>query len=121
MTSEVSTDISALLSNTSAQTLILGVDTTGHIVQHDRNAAEILAHPSDALLGVELSSLLAGPESQGALLAGLLSAARSDREGTAVLTLRTGNAWVHALGYHAIAPHVLIDAPLMVKIFGVAP
>jgi len=90
VTSEVSTDISALLSNTSAQTLILGVDTTGHIVQHDRNAAEILAHPSDALLGVELSSLLAGPESQGALLAGLLSAARSDREGTAVLTLRTG-------------------------------
>ena len=38
-----------------------------------------------------------------------------------VLTLRTGNAWVHALGYHAVAPHVLIDAPLMVKIFGIAP
>jgi hypothetical protein len=37
-----------------------------------------------------------------------------------VLTLRTGNAWVHALGYHAIAPHVLVDAPLMVKVFGIA-
>jgi hypothetical protein len=37
-----------------------------------------------------------------------------------VLTLRTGNAWVHALGYHAIAPHVIVDAPLMVKIFGIA-
>jgi hypothetical protein len=34
-----------------------------------------------------------------------------------VLTLRTGNAWVHALGYHAVAPHVLVDAPLMVKVF----
>lgn len=33
------------------------------------------------------------------------------------LTLRTGNAWVHALGYHAIAPHVLVDAPLMAKVF----
>lgn len=37
-----------------------------------------------------------------------------------VLTLRTGNAWVHALGYHAIAPHVIVDAPLMVKIFRIA-
>jgi hypothetical protein len=36
-----------------------------------------------------------------------------------VLTLRTGNAWVHALSYHAIAPHVIVDAPLMVKIFGI--
>jgi hypothetical protein len=26
-----------------------------------------------------------------------------------VLTLRTGNAWVHVWGYHAIAPHVTID------------
>jgi hypothetical protein len=38
-----------------------------------------------------------------------------------VLTLRTGNAWVHALSYHAVAPHVIIDAPLMVKVFGIAP
>lgn len=34
-----------------------------------------------------------------------------------VLTLRTGNAWVHVWAYHAIAPHVIIDAPLMVKVF----
>ncbi len=37
-----------------------------------------------------------------------------------VLTLRTGNAWVHALGYHAIAPHVIVDAPLVVKMFRIA-
>jgi hypothetical protein len=37
-----------------------------------------------------------------------------------VLTLRTGNAWVHALSYHAVAPHVIVDTPLMVKVFGLA-
>jgi hypothetical protein len=35
------------------------------------------------------------------------------------ITLRTGNAWVHAIGYHAIAPHVLVDAPLIVNVFGI--
>jgi hypothetical protein len=35
-----------------------------------------------------------------------------------VITLRTGNAWVHAIAYHSIAPHTLVDAPLMVKVFG---
>lgn len=34
-----------------------------------------------------------------------------------VLTLRTGNAWVHVWAYHAIAPHTLADAPSVVKIF----
>jgi hypothetical protein len=38
-----------------------------------------------------------------------------------VLTLRSGNAWVHALSYHAVAPHVIIDAPLVVKVFSIAP
>jgi hypothetical protein len=37
-----------------------------------------------------------------------------------VITLRTGNAWVHALGYHAVAPHVLVDAPLVAKVFGIS-
>jgi hypothetical protein len=32
--------------------------------------------------------------------------------GLAALTLRTGTAWLHA-----IAPHVLVDTPLVVKIF----
>jgi len=35
------------------------------------------------------------------------------------VTLRTGNAWVHALGYHAIAPHVIVDAPLVARILGI--
>ena len=38
-----------------------------------------------------------------------------------VLTLRTGNAWVHAFGYHAFAPHVIVDTPLVVKSFGISP
>ncbi len=35
------------------------------------------------------------------------------------VTLRTGNAWVHAIAYHAIAPHVVVDAPLIVKAFAI--
>ncbi len=35
------------------------------------------------------------------------------------VTLRTGNAWVHVWAYHALAPHTLIDTPLMVRIFGI--
>ena len=34
-----------------------------------------------------------------------------------VLTLRTGNAWVHVWGYHALAPHTLIDTPHIVEAF----
>jgi hypothetical protein len=34
-----------------------------------------------------------------------------------VLTLRTGNAWVHVWAYHAIAPHTIVDTPLIVRIF----
>jgi hypothetical protein len=35
------------------------------------------------------------------------------------VTLRTGNAWVHAIGYHAIAPHVIADAPMIAKVFAI--
>ena len=35
------------------------------------------------------------------------------------VTLRTGNAWVHAIAYHAIAPHVVVDTPLVVKVFAI--
>ena len=90
MTAGITTEISALLSNTSARTLILGIDKAGRIIQHDRNAADILAYPRDGLLGVEFGNLIVGPSPPAAALDGLLSAALADREGTAVLTLRTG-------------------------------
>jgi hypothetical protein len=35
------------------------------------------------------------------------------------ITLRTGNAWVHAFAYHAIAPHVVADAPMIAKVFAI--
>lgn len=40
-----------------------------------------------------------------------------------VLTYRTGNPWVHMWAYHAIAPHVILDAPHFVDTgaTGVAP
>ncbi|MBQ1021832.1 hypothetical protein KBX71_28680 [Micromonospora sp. D93] len=33
------------------------------------------------------------------------------------LTVRTGNAWVHAWAYHAFAPHTMHDTGLIVRIF----
>lgn len=35
------------------------------------------------------------------------------------ITIRSANAWTHVWAYHAIAPHVLIDTPMFVKIFGI--
>jgi hypothetical protein len=34
-----------------------------------------------------------------------------------MLTLRTGNAWVHVWAYHALAPHTLADTPHVVHVF----
>lgn len=36
-----------------------------------------------------------------------------------VITLPTGNASVQAIAYHAIAPHVVLDTPLIAKVSGV--
>jgi serine phosphatase RsbU (regulator of sigma subunit) len=69
--------------------LILGIDQTGRIVQHDRNSLEILAPPDGVLLGAHLGDLVTAPALTGEPLAGLLEAARSGREATAVLTVRT--------------------------------
>jgi hypothetical protein len=33
------------------------------------------------------------------------------------LTMRTGNAWVHLWGFHAISPHVTVDTRLIVADF----
>jgi hypothetical protein len=35
------------------------------------------------------------------------------------LTARTGNAWVHVWGFHAISPHVTVDARLIVSDFDI--
>jgi GAF domain-containing protein len=81
--------ITALLSHTSVRTLILGIDQSGRIIQHDRNSQELLAPPGESLLGANLSDLVTAPAEAGASLKGLLDAARSGREATAVLALRT--------------------------------
>ncbi|WP_231650265.1 hypothetical protein [Gordonia sihwensis] len=35
------------------------------------------------------------------------------------ITIRSANAWTHLWAYHAIAPHTLLDTPMLVKIFGI--
>jgi len=85
-------EITALLSNTSVRTLILGIDQSGRIVQHDRNAPEILEHDSESLAGTPLSELVAGATGPGSPVEGLLEAARAGREATAVLAVRVRRA-----------------------------
>jgi len=88
---------SAVLANTSTRTLILGIDKAGRIRQHDRGAGDVLAggvlagEPS-ALIGTELSSLLAVPDGAPAsVLQSMIDGACSNREGTTVLSFRTAN------------------------------
>jgi hypothetical protein len=83
--------------------LILGIDYDGRIVQHDRNAPQILGREPEELLGAQLSDLTVrgahaettAENSHAARAAGLaaismlLEAIRSDREGSAMLTIST--------------------------------
>ncbi len=88
MASAVAAEVSALLANTSARTLILGIDKAGRVRQHDRSAGDVLAEPG-TLIGTELSSLLANPDAPGAAtLQGLIDSAISDRESSAALAFR---------------------------------
>ena len=83
----------------SVRTLMLGLDFEGRTVQHDRNAAKILARKPEDLLGtllIELTSAGSAGNTHGArqangaaAVAGLLEAIRSDREGSAILTIDT--------------------------------
>src|SRR6516162_10231509 len=86
--------------NSSVRTLILGIDRSGRIVQHDRTAPKILARSSDDLLGVHLNDITsrahggaagAGPGHSGDKerdpVGALLEAVKSEREGNAVLTV----------------------------------
>src|SRR5216683_2015754 len=77
------------LLNSSVRTIILGIDHSGQIVQHDRNAPKVLARSEDDLLGAHLSEVTADPAESQDALAGLLDAIGSDRESTAILTIGT--------------------------------
>ena len=97
----------------SVRTIILGIDYDGRIVQHDRNAPQILAREPEELLGAQLSDLTAGMGQGGgvtqangteagaapgradgaAAVSGLLEAIRSDREGSAMLTIDTRDGY----------------------------
>ncbi|HEX3514162.1 MAG TPA: SpoIIE family protein phosphatase [Trebonia sp.] len=75
--------------NTSVRTLILGIDRSGRIVQHDRTAPKILARSTDELLGVHLSDITANPSDRFTDISinMLLDALRSEREGNVVLSI----------------------------------
>jgi hypothetical protein len=51
----------------SVRTLILGIDRTGQIVQHDRTAPKILAPSGDDLIGVHLTDITATPSKDGGI------------------------------------------------------
>ncbi len=94
----VSEESPVSVATSSVRTLILGIDYDGRIVQHDRIAPQILARKPDELLGAQLSELTAGAQANAsggrntdgdATISGLLEAIRSDREGSAMLTIDT--------------------------------
>jgi len=90
--SAVAAEVSAVLANTSTRTLLLGIDKTGRIRQHDRAAGDVLAGEPGALIGTELATLLASPDGPAAAhLQSLIDGACSNREGTSVLAFRTAN------------------------------
>src|SRR5260370_19535123 len=87
----MATEVSAVLASASTQTLTLGIDQHGQIRQHDRGAGDILAESADSLLGTNLCTFITGPGDPTTTLRGLIEAARSDRQSTTVLTLRTAS------------------------------
>jgi len=108
-------EISALLANTSARTLMLGIDKAGRIRQHDRAAADVLSEVPSALLGTDFSSLLAGPEAHAATFQGLIDGALSGREGTTVLTVRTARGTT-ADGVVTVQPVRSADPELVAQV-----
>ena len=91
MTSGMAADIAALLTSTSARTLTVGIDKTGRILQHDRTAGEVLGRVRPARCSASSSAAMITGSSYGGGLQQLIDAACSDREGAAVLTIKTGN------------------------------
>ena len=87
------------LTGSTATTVILGGVT--YTLLHVWDAWTVLTSPTDVLLStVFLFFVYFTP--------GMVKT---------VLTVRTGNAWVHVWAYHALAPHTLIDAPHVVDVF----
>jgi hypothetical protein len=83
----------------SVRTIMLGIDRDGRILQHDQNALRILPRERDELPGTMLSELTADSAQANShdvsdwhsywAITGLLEAIRSDREGSALLTIVT--------------------------------
>src|ERR1700753_1596981 len=61
VTNGMTVDSSAPPQNASVRTIILGIDHSGRIVQHDRNAPTVLGRPAEKLVGSSLSDLLLDP------------------------------------------------------------
>ncbi len=105
MTTGMTVDSSAPPQNASVRTIILGIDHSGRIVQHDRQAPAVLGRPAEKLLGASLSDLVIDPspaedgDSNGVVpppasagdnvVQSLLDALKADREGTGMLAIRT--------------------------------
>ena len=105
VTTGMTVDSSAPPQNASVRTIILGIDHSGRIVQHDRQAPAVLGRPAEKLLGASLSDLVSDPtpakdgESNGVVPApanagdnvvqSLLDALKADREGTGMLSIHT--------------------------------
>jgi hypothetical protein len=89
------------LTGSTATTVVLGGVT--YTLLHLWDAWTVFTSPGDSLLSIIfLFFTYFGP--------GMVKT---------LLTVRTGNAWTHVWAYHAVAPHVLIDAPHVVEIFRV--
>src|SRR6201992_95579 len=65
VTTGMTVDSSAPPQNASVRTIILGIDHSGRIVQHDRNAPSVLGRPAGMLVGSNLSDLLLDPSPTG--------------------------------------------------------
>jgi len=74
----------------SVRSLVLGIDHSGRIVQHDRTAPQVLARPAgQELLGTQLADLVKENGRGTGTVANLLEAIKADREGRAVLSIDT--------------------------------
>lgn len=87
------------LTGSPASTVVLGGLT--YTLLHVWDAWTVFTSPGDAVLSVVfLVFTYFGP--------GMIKT---------VLTVRTGNAWVHVWAYHAFAPHTLLETTHMVEVF----